>query len=53
MIINKGQPSFEEWPGHNLVKMYAQNVASLGIMRTNLKGEERNVIVGRKSDDLI
>ena len=53
MIINKGQPSYEERSGQNLVKIYAQNVASLGIMRTSLKGEERNVILDRKSDDLI
>ena len=53
MIINKGQPSFEERPGQNLVKMYAKNVASLGIICTSLEGEEHNVIVGRKPDDLI
>ena len=53
MIINKGQPSFEERPGQNLGKMYAQNVVSLGIMRTSLKGEEHDVIVGREPDDLI
>ena len=53
MIINKGQPSFEERSGQNLVKMYAQNVASLNIMRTSLEGEEHNIIMGREPDDLI
>ena len=53
MIINKGQPSFEERSGQNLVKMYAQNFASMGIIRTSLEGEEHNITVGRKPDDLM